>query len=83
MLFCCLDAESKRQHLEPCYASVLFTGEKTLSDYIQDIHMQGLNPCVTAWCDIHHRVAMIYTEHDFPAASAFYTHQLKIKELCD
>ena len=59
MLRCCA---GNRFHLRPSYASVLATGATSESEHLEQVvklEQQGIVPCVTGWCNQHHRVALI------------------------
>lgn len=81
MFHCCMTKTQKESALSPCYASSLLSG--SIEKKIADVEEQGLLPCITGWCNIHHRISFIYQDEDgdFPCPSAYYTHMLTLSAL--
>jgi hypothetical protein len=76
---CC---QSIPGEFQPSYASVLVYGPDpaNLSKAVEELETkQGLTSCFTAWCACCKRNYMLTGDLcDFPAPSAFHTHQLAL-----
>lgn len=70
MFLCCLP----NADLSPSFASVLVCGPDSLKTVLENIERKGLCPCVTGWCNYHHRLSVVnaYEPGDYPSLSAYY-----------
>ena len=76
VLSCC----SAVSHYAPNYASTVFLhNQESIASRMQATEKKGIMPCITAWCNKHHKIAFIIPE-DIPDTSSYITHMLAISE---
>lgn len=62
--FCCLTEEERNNILTThSYSSVLALQGKPIQEKMEQVEDKGIVPCITGWCNHHHKVSIIAHTH--------------------
>ena len=83
--FCCLSEEERNNIFNmPTYSSVLAMQGTNIQKSMAQVEDQGIQPCITGWCNQHHKVSVIahthFAQEYYKTPIEYYTHVMTLAQ---